>query len=124
MSRLPTALAQVGVRRAAAGVLFLRPAILYSLKRNVSDRSMLAPLLDAYRLRQEAVMRGGEFPIQNLPSEVRREIFARLRETAQAHDIEVDICACKNSDLAQGSCNIAGTWPGRTPHAVQPALMK
>jgi DNA repair photolyase len=121
--RLFAALAQVGVKRAAAGVLFLRPAIAESLRRNVPDRRMLARLFGAYREKEQAVMRGAETPIQNLPSEGRRQIFARMREAAAAHNIEVSVCACKNPDLARGSCNIAGTWPVRQACAVQLALV-
>ena len=122
LERQFTALAQVGVKRVAAGVLFLRPGILYWLTRRV-PREMLVPLLKAYRSGEEAVMRGAQHPIQNLALERRSEIFARLREAAEAHGIRLDICACKNSDIARGSCNIAGTWPARTPRAAQPALI-
>jgi hypothetical protein len=115
------ALAQVGVKRAAAGVLFLRPGISYWLKRRVPNE-VLAPLLAAYREEEQAVMRGAEFPIQNLSLERRREIFGRLHHAAEAHGIQLDVCACKNADIAQGSCNIAGTWPRRTPKAAQPVL--
>lgn len=117
-------LARVGVKRAAAGVLFLRPTIAQSLRRNVTDKAMLTPLLDAYRQKQETVLRGAEFPIQNLPAGARREIFARVRDAAAAHGIELSVCACKNSDLARGSCNIAGKWPRRSPRAIQPLLIK
>jgi DNA repair photolyase len=118
------ALAQVGVKRAAAGVLFLRPAIRQSLERNGAEREMLVPLFDIYREEQQTVLRGAEFPIQNLSSERRREIFARLQDAAEAHGIELSVCACKNPDLARGSCNIAGTWARRPPGAAQPLLMK
>lgn len=117
------ALAQVGARRAAAGVLFLRPAIVESPRRNVTDKAMLRTLLDGYRNGQQAVMRGAEFPIHNLSSEARREIFARVGDAAAAYGIELSICACKNPDIARGSCNIAGTWPRRSPRAVQPMLV-
>lgn len=117
------ALAEVGVRRVATGVLFLRPAILYWLKRRVSDRTALTALLDSYREGEQAVMRGAEYPIQNLPLEARREIFSRLEEASAAHGIELRVCACKNPDLARGSCNIAGTW-SRRPADVQPLLMR
>lgn len=123
LGRLLAALAQVGVKRVAAGVLFLRPAILRSLQRSVPDGAMLTPLLDAYRGRQSAVMTGSPCAIETLPREARREIFARLREAAQAHGIEGSVCGCKNADLEQGSCNIAGTWSTVAPQGVQLALM-
>jgi DNA repair photolyase len=116
------ALAQVGVKRAAAGVLFLRPGILYWLQRRV-PKETLAPMLAAYREEEQAVMRGAQYPIENLASERRREIFGRLQEAAQIYGIRLDICACKNSDIARGSCNIAGRWPARPPGAAQPALI-
>jgi DNA repair photolyase len=121
--RLFAALAQVGVKRAAAGVLFLRPAIVQSLRRNVAKREMLAPLLDAYRKREQMGIRANGSSVQTLPAEARREIFARMGETAAAHGIELSVCVCKNPDLARGSCNIAGTWPRRQPRAVQPLLI-
>lgn len=130
LDRQFAALAQVGVKRAAAGVLFLRPGILCWLTRRV-PRQMLPPLLAAYREEEQAVMRGGQYPIQSLPTDRRREISARLQDAAEARGIRLDICACKNPDIARGSCNIAGTWPtrpagrpsGRTPRATQPALI-
>jgi hypothetical protein len=67
-------------------------------------------------------MRGAQYLILNLPTEARRQIFDRLERAAAAHAIEVKICACKNADLALGSCNIAGTWPRRV-HAAQPLLV-
>jgi DNA repair photolyase len=121
--RLFAALAQVGVKRAAAGVLFLRRAILQSLRRNVSDKEMLTSLLDAYRDGQQGLMRGSPLPIQGLPPEVTREIFARMGGAARANGIELRVCACKSSDLARSSCNIAGTWPRRQNSAVQPLLI-
>ncbi len=117
------ALAQVGVKRAAAGVLFLRPAIRQSLEKNIADREVLVPLLGAYREEEQAVMRGAEFSIQNPSPERRREIFARLQGAAEAHGIELSVCACKNADIARGSCNIAGTWARRPSNTVQISLV-
>jgi len=116
------ALEKAGVTRLAVGVLFLRPGILYWLKKNVPDE-MLAPLLVAYREEDQAVMRGAVYPIQNLSMDGRREIFARLRGAAEKVGIRLDICACKNSDIAAGSCNIAGTWPSRRGGLAQPSLV-
>jgi hypothetical protein len=117
-------LAQVGVKRVAAGVLFLRPAIVQSLRGNVSDKEMLATLIEAYRDKERMIMRGTDLPIQNLPAEARRRIFLRLQHASESHGVELSVCACKNPDLARGSCNIAGTWPRRPPSVVQPLLMK
>ena len=116
-------LADVGVTKIAAGVLFLRPGILYWLKSRVSDHGMLQSLLHAYQAGQQTVMRGAQYPILNLSTEARGGIFERLGRAAAAHGIEVKICACKSADLAQGSYNIAGVWPRRSADVVQPALV-
>ena len=42
------ALARVGVRKIAASVLFLRPAVIGSLRRHVEDTLMLNRLLDRF----------------------------------------------------------------------------
>ena len=117
------ALAGVGVKRAAAGVLFLRPAIAYWLRRNISDPKVLGPLLDAFRADEQAVMRGAVYPIQNLPVEARRKIFDLVETAARAHGIELNICACKNADITGGTCNIAGAWSRRKAAARQRQLI-
>jgi DNA repair photolyase len=117
------ALARVGASSTAAGVLFLRPGILYWLKSRMSDGKMLESLLHAYQGGQRAVMRGAQYPILNLPTEARRQIFDRLERAASPHGIGIKICACKNADLARGSCNIAGAWPRQSPAAIQPPLV-
>jgi DNA repair photolyase len=117
-------LARVGVKRTAAGILFVRPGILYWLKSRVSDRRILALLLHAYQEGEKAAMRGAQYPILNLPTEARREIFDSLERAAAAHSIEIKICACKNADLARGSCNIVGTWPGTPVHPTVPSTCR
>ena len=42
------ALARIGVRKIAASVLFLRPAVIGSLRRHVEDKLMLNRLLDRF----------------------------------------------------------------------------
>jgi len=122
VKRLFAALTRIGVRRAAASVLFLRPAIVQSLRRNVPDKEMLARLLSAYQGSERIGLRGTGSHVQTLPSAVRRELFAQMREIASAHSIELSVCACKNPDLASGSCNIAGRWPKQEAWSVQPVL--
>lgn len=123
LHRLFAAMAQVGVTRAAAGVLFLRPGILYWLQKRV-PAEMLRPLLPQYGREEQALMRGAAYPIHNLSLERRHEIFSRVEEAAAQHGIKIDICACKNPDIAQGSCHIAGAWEARPASPrLQPALI-
>ena len=49
---LCAALARIGVRTIAASVLFLRPAVIGSLRRHVEDKLMLNRLLDSLRRRR------------------------------------------------------------------------
>jgi DNA repair photolyase len=121
--RLFAALADVGVKRAALDMLFLRPAIVQSLRRGVPDKQMLARLLGAFPRPSPTGESAGRASSQRLPLEVRRATFARMRDAAAAHGIEVSICACENPDLARGTCNITGRWPKPSPRMVQFRLL-
>jgi len=112
------ALAGVGITQIAVDVLFLRPAIVQSLRKNPADKRRLARLLGAF----DRAERSGHDSSWRLPLEVRRETLARMQRTAAAHGIEVKVCGCENPDLANGSCNIAGKYPRLPTMAVQPAL--
>ena len=116
--------ASAGVTMAAAGVLFLRPAIVSALRRAV-PASVLSPLFGAYGTRDRVGLRGGSPALIDAPSRtVRADILGRVREAAAASGITVRTCACKNPDLASGTCNIAGTSPPRPPTVTprQPEL--
>ena len=49
--------------------------------------------------------------VMALSSAMRYEIYTRISLAAEEYGIELVICACKNPDLAHGTCNIGGTWP-------------
>jgi DNA repair photolyase len=121
--RLFAALADIGVKRAAVDMLFLRPAIVQSLRRSVPDKQMLARLLGAFPRPSPTGESTGRASSRKLPLEVRRETFALMRDAAAAHGIGVSICACENPDLARGSCNITGRWPKPSPPMVQFPLL-
>ena len=73
------ALADAGVRHAAVDLLFLRAAIVESLRRNMRDKDGLARLLGAFP-RWRAC---GAYT-RKLPLEARRRTFAFMREMAAA----------------------------------------
>ena len=105
--RLCREIAASGVRRIALGVLFLRPAVLYSLKRHLGNsHSLLSHFDQVIRLSIHAERSA----VMALPSEKRRLIYARVREIAQQWGLDVAVCGCKNPDLGAHSCNIAGEW--------------
>jgi len=108
---LCAALARIGVRRIAASVLFLRPALIGSLRRHVKDKVMLKRLLGRFAKAEPLAIHAAGSRVRALPTGVRVEIMERLKSIAHRHGLEVLICACKNPDIASGSCHISGRWP-------------
>jgi DNA repair photolyase len=111
---LCAAMAGIGVRRIAASVLFLRPAVTGSLRRRVEDKLMVNRLLGRFTGGSTLPIHAGNSRVLALPTSARLEIMERLRSIAQRYGMEVVVCACKNPDIASGSCHISGRW--------QPAL--
>ena len=108
---LCAALAGIGVRRIAASVLFLRPAVIGSLRRHVKDHVMLSRLLDRFANAEPLAIHAENSRVRALPTGARLEIIERLKSTARRHGLEVLVCACKNPDISRGSCHISGRWP-------------
>ncbi len=100
-----------GINSLAAGVLFLRPAILHSLKRNLKDPSLRKSLLEAFNSATRLPIHAENSSVTALPADQRQAIFDRLSAVARRHDIRVYPCACKNPDIASGGCHIAGQLP-------------
>ena len=104
---------ETGVKEVAASTLFLRSPIIGTLKRHIHDQNILIPLLSHYSQDCQLDIQaqaGSKSTLNALPSEYRKAIFFRLNEAAAKYGITVKICACKNSDIASGTCNIAGNW--------------
>ena len=111
LNSLFSTLAKAGVRRAAASVLFLRPSVVESLKRNLGNEKILQTLLSFYQDAKRLAIHAEHSSVIALPSARREEIYGRARSAAEKVGIELLICACKNPDLAHDTCNIGGTWP-------------
>ena len=103
-----SALARTGITRLAAGTLFLRTAVVSSFRRKLRNSPILTPLLGAFAQAQPVVLRGAESSIRALPADARRIIFQRVQDVAAEFGLKARICACKNPDIAEGSCQIAG----------------
>jgi DNA repair photolyase len=115
LERLCAALAGVGVRTIAASVLFLRPAVIASLRRHVKNRSMLGSVLARFAGSKPMAIHAGNSRVRALPAAKRLGIIERLKSIAQSHGLQVLVCACKNPDIASGSCHISGHWlPARS----------
>ena len=105
------ALARIGVRKIAASVLFLRQAVIGSLRRHVKDKPMLDKLLARFASSEPLAIHAGNSRVRALPTAARLEIIDRLKSIAKRHGLEVLVCACKNPDISRGSCHISGRWP-------------
>jgi len=108
------ALARIGVRKIAASVLFLRPAVIGSLRRRVADKLMLNRLLDRFASSEPLAIHAGNSRVRAIPTSARLEIIERLKTIADRYGLEVLVCACKNPDISRGSCHISGRWPPAT----------
>lgn len=116
------ALAEAGVKRVAVSALFLRPSVINSLKRNIHDTEVLHRLLGFYQRARRMAIHAERSSVIALSRATRDEIYTRISRAAAEHGIEPVICACKNPDLAHGTCNIGGTWPKKPEHDEQPRL--
>jgi DNA repair photolyase len=103
-------LARRGVTQSAASVLFLRPAIMHILKRELQDTRYLDVLLRHFSRCSRFGIHAERSAVTALPQATREQIYAKVRLIAKRHGITVRICACKNPDIAAGSCLIAGRW--------------
>jgi DNA repair photolyase len=108
---LCAALARIGVRKIAASVLFLRPAVIGSLRRHVKDKLMLNRLLGSFAGGGSLAIHAGNSRVRAIPASARLEILERLKSIARPYGLEVLVCACKNPDISRGSCHISGRWP-------------
>jgi DNA repair photolyase len=121
---LCSALAGVGVRTIAASVLFLRPAVIGSLRRHVEDKRMLNRMLDCFAGGQPLAIHAGNSRVRALPVLARLEILERLKSIAHRYRLEVVVCACKNPDISSASCHISGRWPPAARSGTQLGLFQ
>jgi DNA repair photolyase len=111
LETLCDALARIGVRAIAASILFLRPAVVGSLRRNIQDTQMLHGLLDRFANAAPLAIHAESSRVRALSTSDRVEILERLRNIADRYGLQVLVCACKNPDITRGSCHISGRWP-------------
>jgi DNA repair photolyase len=95
-----------GVRDVSASYLFLRPAIIGSLRRNIQDAQLLQRILAPFAGAAQASIRGSDTAGVMLPADIRRAGLERLRAVAQRHGLQLHICGCKNADLTNAKCQL------------------
>ncbi|MBM4039789.1 MAG: radical SAM protein [Planctomycetes bacterium] len=122
IGRVCGAVAEAGVKHIAASALFLRPSVADSLKRHIRDPSMLDKLLRAFGQGSRMAIHARNSSVFALPVTTRQQMYERVAHEAQLHGLIVHLCACKNPDLASGSCSIAGEWTRNPTAAIQRGL--
>ncbi len=96
-----------GAKQLAVSYLFLRPAIKAGLESNISDKDMLKKILEPYNTgKRIKIGTSNSFGLA-LPSELRKQSYARMKVVAQKFEIAVHVCGCKNNDIVSESCHIS-----------------
>jgi DNA repair photolyase len=115
-------LARCGVIESAISSLFLRPTILQVLKRELRGTRYYDQLNTRLTACQRLAIHADQSTVSALSQGVRRELYQRVHLIAAAHGIAVHVCACKNPDIARGSCHIAGRWEREQEKRDHPVL--
>ena len=101
---------EAGVGDIAASVLFLRPAVTRKLVQASEAGAVVARCLEAFSNAQRMAIHAERSSVIALPREERERIFRRLENVAARYGMTVKRCACKNPDLASGTCSIVGDF--------------
>ncbi len=120
VDKLLSNIAKTGVKRIAISALFLRPAIVESLRQGISNEKILKDLLHFYTNSRRMAVHAERSSVIALPQKTRREIYGRFGQAAKKYELEMSICGCMNPDISTGTCNIAGIWPEQG--SSQPSL--
>jgi hypothetical protein len=95
-----------GVCDVSASYLFLRPAIIGSLRRTIQDTQLLQRILAPFAGAAWASIRGSDTAGTMLPADIRRAGLERVGAIAQWHGLQLHICGCKNADLTSAKCQL------------------
>lgn len=107
LDQLFTEVSSRGIRDVSVSYLFLRPAIIGSLRRSIHDNELLARVLKPFGKADKPVIRGkGTGGATQLPLEVRRDNIERIRAIAERHHLRLKVCGCKNADLTSSKCHL------------------
>lgn len=116
-TQLCEAVSMRGVKKIAASVLFLRPAIKESLRQNISDPTILQRILYRFSQAKRLAIHAERSSSTALPCEEREAIFHRLHNIAEKYGIGLHVCGCKNPDISANlfskDCRLSGSWNQR-----------
>lgn len=127
LGALFAAAAKYGVRDVSASYLFLRPAIIGSLRRSIHDEELLRRILAPFENvgRSSFNNRGADSGGTSLPVESRQTELSRIRQLAECHGLVLRICGCKNGDITNSKChltNLTTTARANKQAVQQPSL--
>jgi DNA repair photolyase len=117
VAALMAASRQRGVAVMAVSYLFLRPAIVASLKRLIGDRTLVERILAPYAQGHRFALRGGAGSGLALPEAIRRAAYERLARMGEEHGLQIHVCGCKNPDVASGRCHLVRPVEGDMPES-------
>ena len=115
-------LGRLDARDAAISTAFMRPSIARTVRHHVHDKKLAETFLDHYTSGAKLTMHGAGTSVIMPPAATRKAIYERVERIAARYGVFVKICACKNGDLAAGSCHIAGDPSGKTHEPQQHTL--
>jgi DNA repair photolyase len=98
------------VRQMAASPLFLRQAPMRRLADAAKDSPLVAQCLKRFESAQRLAIHAERSSVRALAAVEREGIFQRLEGIARGYGMTVKRCACKNPDIAAGTCGIAGEY--------------
>lgn len=108
---LCSSLSGIGIDRIVLNALFLRRAIRNSLSRlregNASFHRIQMAFMQSVRLNIQA----GDSSVEALSKPHRKSIYDRIAQIAKGFGIQAIVCSCKNPDLSDHYCGIAGDRP-------------
>ena len=103
-----------GVTTVSASTLFTRPAVMRRLLQASETSAPVSRCLRPFLNPQRIDIRAVRSSVAALPVQERESIFQRLDKVATLYGVKVKRCACKNPDIATGTCSIAGKWRRRS----------
>jgi DNA repair photolyase len=113
-TRICESVSAIGVKMIAASVLFLRPAIKESLRRNISDPVMWQRIMNRFSNAKRLAIHAERSSVTAIPCEERESIYRRLYVIAEKYGLGLHTCGCKNPDIATGEfsrdCRLSGKW--------------
>ena len=119
--------AKRGARDVSASYLFLRPAIIGSLRRSIHDEELLRRILAPFGSggRSSFNTRSADTGGTSLPVDLRQTELNRIRQLAERHGLVLRICGCKNGDITNSKChltNLTTTARANKQAVQQPSL--